>query len=65
MSVGIFWQPAILDESDHAIQKSAIAAKDAADAAKSSCPTKLPRDSCVPISMLIMEASDQSGPTSQ
>jgi very-short-patch-repair endonuclease len=33
-TAGIFWQAAILNESDHAIQKSAIAAKDAADAAK-------------------------------
>src|ERR1700737_2020816 len=33
-TIGIFWQAAILNESDHAIQKSAVAAKDAAYAAK-------------------------------
>jgi|SRR6185437_2315918 hypothetical protein len=33
-TIGIFWQATILNQSDHAIQKSAIAAKDAADAAK-------------------------------
>jgi|SRR5882724_1973752 len=32
-TIGIFWQATILNESDHAIQKSAVAAKDAADAA--------------------------------